>query len=381
MQRPTRRHFLVLGATLLAGCAGSQTSADDTTAEPASISSPTSSESSSQSTPAGSGRIEAVIPQASKPLPLPSTPEAIRNEARSGGPPKDGIPSIDDPHFITPAEVDFLAPGDPVFGVQHNGVTKAYPQNILVQHEIVNDTLGDVPATVTYCPLTGTAMGFRRGSTTFGVSGRLVNNNLIMYDRATETWWPQMLATGIPGPWEENPPTTSLSEFRVIWTTWDRWQQQHPDTAVLSTQTGHARNYNNDPYGSYNSREGYYTTDAAPLFEELNSDDRFPPKKVVMGVRTPAGAAAFVKDTIRSTGIVRGSIGDDSIIAVYDPRYDTAHAYANPDNRQFKYEGTEIIGIDGTAYSPDALPLNSLYIFDAMWFAWAGFYPETAVYE
>ena len=380
MQRPTRRHFLALGAALFAGCAGSQTSADDTTAGPASASSPTSSASSPQSTPAGSG-IEEVIPQANELLPLPSTPEAIRNEAQSGGPPKDGIPSIDDPQFITPAEVDFLAPGDPVFGVQYNGVTKAYPQNILVQHEIVNDTIGDVPATVTYCPLTGTAMGFRRGSTTFGVSGRLVNNNLIMYDRATETWWPQMLATAISGPWEENPPRTSLSEFRVIWTTWDRWQQQHPDTVVLSTQTGHARNYNNDPYGSYNSREGYYATDAAPLFEELNSNDRFPPKKVVMGVRTPAGVAAFVKDTLRSTGIVRGSIGDKSIIAVYDPRYDTAHAYANPDNRQFKYEGTEIIGIDGTAYSPDALPLNSLYIFDAMWFAWAGFYPETTVYE
>lgn len=115
------------------------------------------------------------------------SPSDLRSEARSGGPPKNGISSIDEPQFLTPAEVDYLDPGDPVFGVARNGVAKAYPQEILVQHEIVNDVLDGDPVTVSYCPLTGTVQGFERSETTFGVLGRLINNNLVTFDRATET--------------------------------------------------------------------------------------------------------------------------------------------------------------------------------------------------
>ena len=99
---------------------------------------------------------------------------------------------------------------------------KAYSQSIFVLYEICNHMVDNTPVSITYCPLTGTAIGFERGETTFGVSGRLVSNNLIKHDRATEAWWPQVLATSIPKPWNEDPPNRSLQEVRVIWTTWER---------------------------------------------------------------------------------------------------------------------------------------------------------------
>jgi hypothetical protein len=240
-----RRGFLAaVGAASLAGCigrdgdgsGGGSTGDDDASGTPASAAPP---------------------PTADRSLPLPFPPADLGDMAVSGGPGKDGIPAIDDPSFEgADAAAERLAPGDPVFGVVGETEVKAYPQAILVWHEIVNDAVDGQPVSVTYCPLTGTAMGFLRGETTFGVSGRLVNNNLIMYDRATETWWPQVLATAVPGPWNGSPETRSLREFRVVWTTWGRWRERHPGTLVLSRDTGHARNYDSDPYGSYSPRKG-----------------------------------------------------------------------------------------------------------------------------
>jgi len=307
-------------------------------------------------------------------------PADLRAESRSGGPPKDGIPSIDEPQFVGADEAEFLAPGDVVFGVVRDGTATAYPQRILAHHEIVNDTLGGVPVAVTYCPLTGTAMGFYRGSTTFGVSGRLINNNLVMYDRATEAWWPQILATAIPGPWNDAPEVRSLREFRLVWTTWERWRRVHPDTRVLSTDTGHAKNYGRDPYGSYNPRGGYYKNDDL-LFPALGEDDRYGKKRVVMGARTPEGAVAFPKDAVREKRLVEGEVGDVPVLAVHDPRLDTAYVYLNPDGATFEFDDGAVVGADGTRHDPDGLPLDRIHTFDAMWFAWAGYYPDTNVHE
>ena len=357
MTRLTRRRTLAslasLGVAALAGCTEGG-GADD-----------------------GSG---ATVPVVEDRLPLPMEPSNIRDAAVSGGPDKDGIPSIDDPSFISPSEVDFLADGDPVFGVVRDGVAKAYPQNILAQHEIVNDELAGDPVSVTYCPLTGTVLGFDRGGTTFGVSGRLVNDNLIMYDRATETWWPQILATAVPGPWNTEPAVRSLREFRLVWTTWDRWRGQHPNTQVLSQDTGSPRNYARDPYGDYNPRDGYYAG-GAPLFPPLREDDRYGPKQVVMGARAPEGAVAFLKDGLREAGLLTGQLGDVPVLAAHDPRYDTGYVYRNPDEATYEPVDGGVRGPTGDTHSPDQLPLDRVHTFDAMWFAWAGFYPETNVYE
>jgi hypothetical protein len=107
--------------------------------------------------------------------------------ADAATPGADILGGSDDPQFVTPAEADFLTPGDPVFGVVRNGAATVYPQKVLVRYEIVNDRRDGDPVTVSYCPLTGTVQGFERGSTTFGVSGRRITNNLVMFDRTTET--------------------------------------------------------------------------------------------------------------------------------------------------------------------------------------------------
>jgi predicted small lipoprotein YifL len=320
------------------------------------------------------------LPTADERLPLPAPPEKLRDSARSGGQSKDGIPSIDEPQFVDSADADFLASGDPVFGVARDSVAKAYPQKILAHHEIVNDTLAGTPVSVTYCPLTGTVQGFERGNTTFGVSGRLINSNLVMYDRHTETWWPQMLATSIPGPWNEDPEIRSLREFRLVWTTWEQWRDHNPDTQVLSTETGHAKNYNRDPYGSYNPRSGYYSNDNL-LFGALNRSDRFDPKRVVMGLRSPGGPAAFLKDALRDAGQLEGQTSGRPVITVYDDRYDTGYSYLNPDGESFDRDGNRLVDAAGTHHEPDTLPLTRVHTFDAMWFAWAGYYPDTNVSE
>ncbi|MEF8776296.1 MAG: DUF3179 domain-containing protein [Haloarculaceae archaeon] len=322
--------------------------------------------------------VSTALPLADATLPLPGAPADLRDAARSGGPPKDGIPSIDDPQFVAADAADYLDPGDPVFGVARDGVVKAYPQKILVWHEIVNDHLGDRPVSVTYCPLTGTVLGFERGDTTFGVSGRLLNNNLIMYDRATEAWWPQVLGTTIAGPWNGAPGQHSLRQFRLVWTTWEQWRETNPETRVLSTNTGHAKNYGRDPYGSYNPRGGYYDS-GGPLFTALNDDDRYEPKTVFLGARSPAGAVAFRKDRLREAGSLTGDLGDTPVVAVHDRRYDTGYTYRNPDGLALERDGEEVV-VGDERHAPDEVPLDRVHTFDAMWFAWAGFYPETEVY-
>jgi hypothetical protein len=366
MNSTSRRRFLAAasgGRAALAGCSSLQESPGGPSA------------GGDTDTP-----VPGTVPTADERLPLPMSPGELSDQARSGGPPKDGIPSIDQPRFIDPGDADFLDPGDPVFGVVRDDAAKAYPQKVLVAHEIVNDRLAGTPVSVTYCPLTGTVQGFERGGTTFGVSGRLINNNLVMYDRETETWWPQILATSIPGAWNEAPEIRSLREFRLVWTTWERWQNHRPDTRVLSTDTGHARNYNRDPYGGYNPREGYYANDNL-LFPALNDDDTFDRKTVVMGARTPNGAAAFLKDALRENRLMAGEIGGTSVLAVYDTRLDTAYVYRNPEEASFELQDGTAVAEDGTRYDPDDLPLERIHTFDAMWFAWAGYYPETNVYE
>jgi hypothetical protein len=365
----TRRRFTaVAGLGVLGGCASGSDTESPGSAETNTTSS-TATESSSA---------EASVPTAEETLTLPMEPAELQSLAVSGGPSKDGIPSIDDPSFIGPDAVDFLDSGDPVFGVARNGAVKAYPQKILVQHEIVNDRLGDLPVAVTYCPLTGTVQGFERGGTTFGVSGRLINNNLVMYDRATDTWWPQILATSIPGPWNTPPETRSLREFRLVWTTWGQWRQRHPKTQVLSTDTGSAKNYRRDPYGSYNPPRGYYANETT-LFETLSEDDRFSRKRVFMGARTAAGAVAFDKATLLETEVMTGELGETPVVAVADQGLDTGYVYLNPEDRTVSVEnGTVLVG--DSSYAPDSLPLAGIHTFDAMWFAWHGYYPDTNVY-
>lgn len=323
----------------------------------------------------GAVRADAPPPARADALPTPYPLADYVAYSEGGGPGKDGIPSIDEPQFLKADAADrFLEPGDVVFGVVRNGAVRAYPQRILVWHEIVNDELGGDKVSITYCPLTATAIGFLRGDTSLGVSGRLVNSNLIMYDRASDSLWPQVLGTAIQGPQAGR----QLQDFRLIWTTWERWKQRYPDSEVLSPRTGYARDYNRDPYGWYNPLRGYYAPDTATLFPTMFQDLRLPQKAVVIGARTPDGAVAFLKDAVRSRKLLETEVNGVTYTAVYDPGLDTAHVFRNPDRRPLPYEKLSF-GAAGVSLDGQPLALEAVNAFDAFYFAWSGFYPKTAL--
>lgn len=213
-----------------------------------------------------------------------------------------------------------LNPDDIVFGVARNDTAKAYPRHILVHHEIVNEEINGDNISVTYCPLTGTAMGFRRGNTTFGVSGKLVNSNLIMYDRATNSYFPQIKGAGITGDRRGE----RLDQFRVIWTTWGKWKQKHPDTTVLTEDTGVLREYTRDPYGSYAPRSGYYASDNV-MFPTQHEDERRDAKDVVHVFKHDQEATAVTPDRLKKDRVVTATL----TIRIYvclrqSPRHGTA---------------------------------------------------------
>lgn len=178
----------------------------------------------------------------------------------NGGPPKDGIPSIDAPEFDT-AETTPFAADDIVVGMVVNGEAKAYPYNVLNWHEIVNDTIGGVNVTVSYCPLCDTIVAFDRGDTTFGVSGKLYQSCLVMYDRADDTLYAQPWGMGVVGPKVNQ----QVERLPAVKTTLGQWLEQYPESQILSMRTGHTRDYSGYPYGTY------YTDDRL-VFDVRNQD-------------------------------------------------------------------------------------------------------------
>src|SRR5918996_1160596 len=173
-----------------------------------------------------------------------------RNEMLPGGPPRDGILAIDQPRFIRLAEVNFLRDEDRILSAKIDNELRAYPLRILAWHEIVNDQIGDRAIAVTYCPLAGAGLVFDRQvnarKLSFGVSGRLYPSDLIMYDRETESLWPQIAMKAVSG-------AQAGAELRWLPSehmTWRAWREAHPDGKVLSTRTGHARDYSESAYTS-----------------------------------------------------------------------------------------------------------------------------------
>lgn len=283
------------------------------------------------------------------------TLDELADAAVSGGPPKDGIPSIDKPRFVSAAKADFLADDDRVFGLIRTGEVRAYPQQVLVYHEIVNDTIGGERIAVTYCPLTGTVIGFTglpdRPGLTFGTTGKLVNSNLLMYDRETDSNWPQILGTAVSGELYGK----RLLTVPLVWSTWKAWRAAHPDTRVLSTDTGALRDYGSDPYGSYPNSSGYYVG-GGPIFPVRQTDDRFGPKEVVVGVRSGDEQLAVPKELVRREGSVGANLGGEELRAEWDGALNTAR----------------VVRADGTEHAD---------FMDAMWFAWYAFYPRTKVHR
>ena len=160
------------------------------------------------------------------------------DEVLHGGPPKDGIPAINEPNFVSATEADFLQPEDRILGVHRNGIARAYAIRILNWHEIVNDQFGDEKIAITFCPLCGTGMAFKANvggqDRSFGVSGLLYNSDVLLYDRESESLWSQIARVAVSGELIG----TELEMVAVSHTSWADWQQRYPDSQVLSTETG-----------------------------------------------------------------------------------------------------------------------------------------------
>ena len=318
--------------------------------------------------------------------------EDFTQHIQSGGPPKDGIPPIDRPKYISAAEAKFLKQNDIVFGLDRHCVVKAYPQKILVWHEIVNDEVKGEKIAVTYCPLTGSAVGFRGRSRdgamfTFGTSGKLVNSNLLMYDQQTDSQWPQILGIAIDG----KSKGTALEVISLGWTQWSRWRQRHPDTVVLSTETGYFRSYGTDPYGSYDKSGTYYDS-GAPLFPVMANNDRFSPKEVVVGVKVNGRQMAVSKQGLRKKSVINTALSGLPLVGTYDPELELARVFVRQVNGQptnFSSEKGRIVdelthsqwtpagrAVEGRAMGTQ---LKQQPSFDVMWFAWYAFFPGTQV--
>ncbi len=201
-------------------------------------------------------------------------------EVLSGGPPKDGIPSIDDPQFEPVADVDLPA-SEPVLAVSVGDDARAYPLRILMWHEIVNDDVGGTPLTITFCPLCNTGIVFKREVgghvLDFGTTGKLRNSDLVMYDRQTESWWQQFTGRAIVGEMVG----TKLAPWPSRLESFARFAERHPDGKVLIPINPGVRSYGLNPYVGYDSRESPYEffdgelpTNIAPLARVVRVDDQ-----------------------------------------------------------------------------------------------------------
>lgn len=175
------------------------------------------------------------------------------SEIMSGGPPKDGIPSIDNPKFVALANLKDIAGTEPVIGFSHKGDARAYPLRILIWHEIVNDTVGGLPVTVTYCPLCNSAIVFDRRLDgrvlDFGTTGKLRRSDLVMYDRQTESWWQQFIGEGIVG--KMTGKRLKMLPARVE--SLDNFRKRFKTAKVLVPNHSGMRPYGRNPYAGYDS--------------------------------------------------------------------------------------------------------------------------------
>ncbi len=235
-----------------------------------------------------------------------STPADVDwSEVEQGCGARDCIPSIDQPRFVAADEADFISAADVVMGIEIDGDARAYPISILNFHEIVNDEIGGRPVAITYCPLCGSGIAFERKFgdrvVEFGVSGLLRKSDLILYDRATESLWQQITGQAFAGPMRGE----TLETIPVTITRWVRWREAHPDTRVLSTETGFDRPYSNKtPYGDYDQ--------SRRLLFPVDYDRSLHPKTVVHGVEVGDASYAVTESVLKAHGALEQS-GDPGV--------------------------------------------------------------------
>jgi Protein of unknown function (DUF3179) len=230
-------------------------------------------------------------------------------EFQPGGPGKDGIPALDHPRFAPASSIHWLSSREPVIELAVGRNVRAYPLQILIWHEIVNDRIGGTPVSVTFCPLCNTAIAFDRrvdGRTlSFGTTGNLRNSDLVMYDRQTESWWQQFGGEGLVGHFAGR----RLRQLPARIVAWREFERAHPDGLVLTRNTGFSRPYGQNPYA------GYDDVSSPPFFGAAHGNDRrLPPKERVVFVERGRDTAAVPFSVLQRRRLVRLSIGGHDLV-------------------------------------------------------------------
>ncbi|MFW5733873.1 MAG: DUF3179 domain-containing protein [Oceanidesulfovibrio sp.] len=314
---------------------------------------------------------------------------------------RNNIPPINAPRYISVPDAALgMDDSENVFVLDYgnpDGVARIYPQQVLVWHVVVNEVLGTSKdarrRSITYCPITGCVRGYAGQidgfDTPFGTLGPLLNGNHLLFDYSTNSVWPQLTGMAIDGPLQGK----TLKSFPLVWTTWGLARQRYPDAQVLSRATGYRRNYEGDPYGSYRRLNTYYQ-DERVLHPLALFDERVPPKTRVLGLDLDDLNVAVVRDSLREPRAANFDAGVVPVVSLWDEALETPRLF---DRRvanyllHFVFRDGDYYDVEtGTRWLPDGravegrLADNRLALldsFDVMWFAWAAFYPQTALFS
>jgi len=306
------------------------------------------------------------------------------DEIRWGGVVQDGIPPLRDPKMLSVAEADYLDDDNIVFGIEINGDARAYPKRILAWHEMFTDTIGGVDIAGVYCTLCGTVIPYKtdHNGTKYrlGTSGFLYRSNKLMYDQATQSMWSTTKGVPVLGPLVDK--GIQLEYESVVTTTWGEWKKRHPDTTVLSTDTGHRRDY-----GEGVAYAEYFGTDTL-MFNTPFKDDRLKNKTEILALRfvaAPNQQLAIDTEFLNNNPLYKNVIGVQKFVVltdksganrVYDPKdinfktYDQERSLTDSTGLVWTQNEDHLLAKDGTR-------LERLPYHRAFWFGWRAAYPET----
>lgn len=341
-----------------------------------------------------SSPVEVLVPEVPKP-PLPPGWLVYPDSVKNGGPGKDGIVSIDKPEFLDADAVSFLELDELVLGVKIGDEARAYPHRILDYHELVNDQIEQTAFTLTYAPLTGSGVGWKRTIadgvvTTFGSSGLLYQNNLVPYDRETGSIWSQFRLDCVNGKLLSE----KLQPISVVETTWRTWKRFFPDSKVMNIPAGFNRNYYNNLFADYKRRDDYF------LFPVAIAQSRFSNKERVLGVVVNGKAHVYpfssmskkpkdywvYNDDINGVPVVVAGNYEQNFLVAYSRKLpDGTILYFNP---QVNKEASILRDREGSLWNffGEAVEgprkgqrLPTVHAFVGYWFAWSVFYRDAIV--
>ncbi len=300
-----------------------------------------------------------------------------------GGVRKDGIPSLDNPKLITASDASYLRDDDLVFGVSIKGDTRAYPLRIMGWHEMFNEVIGGVPVALAYCTLCGSGILFetqvegRRKPFVFGSSGFLYRSNKLMFDRETHSLWNQYTGKPVVGPLVDS--GIELKQRPVVISTWDNWKDAHPNTKVLSLQTGHRRNY-----GSGVVYRQYF---ASPdlMFPALVDQSEHRQKDYVFTIRQFGAARAWPLDAFSRTRVINDAIANRPLVLIGNADRRTVRAYERGGHRFTATDGGLVDEAgrkwtltEETLVGPDGAELPRVAGHISYWFAWDNYLGDAA---